>query len=127
MKISMMESEEEWTVVFYQLADGESPVETFLDLTRRRRRASSGPSNRCVCATSRPVNRWSSIWKAGSGSCGARATPTLFLLYAILPGRRIVLLHGFQKKTQKTPRREIEVAQQQRLEDLIRREGDNLR
>jgi phage-related protein len=35
-------------------------------------------------------------------------------------GRHIVLLHGFQKKTQKTPRREIEIAQQ-RMEDFIRR------
>jgi phage-related protein len=27
-----------------------------------------------------------------------------------LTGKRIVLLHGFTKKTQKTPRREIEMA-----------------
>jgi phage-related protein len=35
---------------------------------------------------------------------------------------RIVFLHGFQKKTQKTPRREIEIAQR-RMDDFIRRAG----
>ena len=32
------------------------------------------------------------------------------ILYVLYIGRRIVLLHGFQKKTQKTPKREIELA-----------------
>lgn len=32
------------------------------------------------------------------------------IVYAFATGRRIVLLHGFRKKTQKTPRREIETA-----------------
>lgn len=32
------------------------------------------------------------------------------LLYFAATGRRFVLLHGFQKKTQRTPRREIDVA-----------------
>jgi phage-related protein len=45
------------------------------------------------------------------------------LLYAFLPGSRILFLHGFQKKTQKTPRREIEIAQA-RLADFLRRQGD---
>jgi len=49
-------------------------------------------------------------------------TNTYRLLYALLPDRRIVFLHGFQKKTQRTPRREIEIALK-RLEDFNRREG----
>ena len=32
------------------------------------------------------------------------------LLYAFLPGKRILFLHGFQKKTQTTSRREIDIA-----------------
>lgn len=46
------------------------------------------------------------------------------LLYALLPGRRILVLHGFQKKTQKTPRREIALAQA-RLARFLAREGGN--
>lgn len=37
-------------------------------------------------------------------------------------GRRIIFLHGFQKKTQKTPRREIAIAQR-RLDALLATEG----
>lgn len=32
------------------------------------------------------------------------------MMYCTLPGRRIVMLHGFVKKTQKTPRAELETA-----------------
>ena len=32
------------------------------------------------------------------------------IIYVFHTGRRIVFLHGFQKKSQKTPRREIEIA-----------------
>ena len=44
------------------------------------------------------------------------------LMYFFFTGRRIVFLHGFQKKTQKTPRREIETALR-RMDDFIQREG----
>lgn len=43
------------------------------------------------------------------------------LLYCFLSGRRILIQHGFQKKTQKTPRGEIEVANR-RLDAFIQRE-----
>jgi phage-related protein len=36
--------------------------------------------------------------------------------------KRIVLLHGFTKKAEKLPRRELEIAQQ-RLKHFIEREG----
>ncbi len=39
------------------------------------------------------------------------------LLYFLASGRRIVFLHGFQKKTQRTPRRDIDIAQQ-RLDEF---------
>lgn len=41
-------------------------------------------------------------------------------VFYFIPGKRIVLLHGFVKKTQKTPPVEIETAQK-RLEDYKRR------
>jgi len=43
------------------------------------------------------------------------------ILYFFHTGRRIVFLHGFQKKTRKIPRHEIEIALQ-RLELFLRRE-----
>ncbi len=47
------------------------------------------------------------------------------VLHSTFTGRRIVLLHGFQKKTQKTPSREITVAAK-RMRRFIEREGGEL-
>jgi len=44
------------------------------------------------------------------------------VIYCFVVGRRIVMLHGFQKKTQETPRGEIDIAER-RLERFIAR-GD---
>jgi len=39
------------------------------------------------------------------------------IFYCFKPGKTIVLLHGFSKKTQKTPKREIDVARR-RMEEV---------
>ncbi|MDP2681866.1 MAG: type II toxin-antitoxin system RelE/ParE family toxin [Deltaproteobacteria bacterium] len=44
------------------------------------------------------------------------------ILYFTYTGKRFILLHGFVKKTDKTPVREVEVAEK-RLNDFIQRQG----
>jgi phage-related protein len=44
------------------------------------------------------------------------------ILYFAFTNRRLVLLHGFVKKTRKTPIREIDIAER-RLNDFMNREG----
>ncbi len=46
------------------------------------------------------------------------------VLYFTVTGRRFVLLHGFLKKTDKTPEREIEIAEK-RMNDYLQRFGGN--
>jgi len=46
------------------------------------------------------------------------------ILYFTFTGRRFVLLHGFLKKTDKTPEREIDTAQK-RMSDNMHRFGGN--
>lgn len=43
-------------------------------------------------------------------------TNTYRLLYFVYTGRRFVMLHGFQKKTAKTPPSEIEIAEKRMLD-----------
>ena len=38
------------------------------------------------------------------------------VMYCTLPDRRIVVLHAFEKKTEKTPRRNLEIAERRRKE-----------
>lgn len=40
------------------------------------------------------------------------------IFYFAYTGQRFILLHGFQKKTQKTPKKEIELAEKRRKEFL---------
>ena len=44
------------------------------------------------------------------------------IFYFALTGKKLVLLHGFTKKTEKTPRREIEIAES-RIEEYLSRKG----
>lgn len=48
------------------------------------------------------------------------------IIYFLSSGRQIVLLHAFQKKTQRTPRQEIDIAHK-RMEHFVEREGGDLR
>ena len=45
------------------------------------------------------------------------------ILYFVHTGRKFILLHGFVKKTEKTPQREIIIAEQ-RMKDYISREEE---
>jgi phage-related protein len=47
----------------------------------------------------------------------------LRVIYFVYTGRRFILLHGFQKKTQKTPTKELEKAKKY-LEDFLARDID---
>jgi phage-related protein len=117
-------AEGQWSIVFYVTRNGDEPVREFLeslDLRTQARFAWSIEQLRIRNVTARePLVRHleEKIWELRRES----RTNIYRLLYRFLPGRRILFLHGFQKKTQKTPRREIEIAQQ-RSTDFLAREG----
>jgi phage-related protein len=49
---------------------------------------------------------------------------TFRVIYFLYTGRRFILLHGFQKKTQKTPEKELERARKY-LEDFLERDTES--
>lgn len=102
----------EWTVVFYVDENGHRPVREFLESLDKRTKARLDWSieqlrMRNVRAQEPLVRHLEGkIWELREES----DTNIYRLLYFFYSGQRIVFLHGFQKKSQKTPRREIEVA-----------------
>ena len=116
-------TEPEWAVVFYEL-EGKSPVQTFLESLDKKTQVRFAWSIEQLrlrnVRARRPLvdHVEGKIWELREES----RTNIYRLLYCVAPGRRIVLLHGFQKKTQKIPRRELAVAQR-RLADLFGDEG----
>ena len=119
-----MAEQQDWRISFYERADGERPVEAFLnalDAPTRARFFWSIEQLRLRNTQARePLVKHieGRLWELRRES----NTNIYRILYVLLPGRRIMLLHGFQKKTQKTPAREIATAMA-RLNDILHREG----
>jgi phage-related protein len=117
-------ADSEWSIDFYLEDDGESPVEAFLNSLDQRTQLRfiwSMEQLRVRNVTARePLVKHldGKLWELREES----QTNIFRVVYCFVSGRRIVFLHGFQKKTQKTPRGEIEIARR-RLARLIERES----
>jgi len=112
----------EWKIIFYMDTRGNSPVEDFLNELDAKTRARflwalEQLRARNVHATEPLVGKvHGKLWELRRASDG-----NIFrVLYFFFRGRQIVLLSAFQKKTDKTPRQEIEVAHR-RMEDFLNR------
>src|SRR5437899_638588 len=104
-----MPAAKEWSTEFYLDDTGNSPVEEFLDGldTKTRARFLWSMEQLRVRNTSAraPLVRQLArkLWELREES-----TTNIFrVIYFFFSGRRIVFLHGFQKKTEKTPANEI--------------------
>ncbi|TAK28166.1 MAG: type II toxin-antitoxin system RelE/ParE family toxin [Chloroflexota bacterium] len=115
----------EWTTEVYVEDNGTSPVEEFLDSldikTRARFRWSMEQLRIRNLQARAPLARHleGDLWELREES----STNIYRIVYFFFSGRRIIFLHGFQKKTQKTPRRELEIARNRYLRFLAREEG----
>lgn len=118
-----MAGEIEWTTEFYIEPDGSSPVEEFLDgldsKTRARFRWSMEQLRERNVNAREPLVRHveDKLWELREES----KTNIYRVIYFFFTGRRIVLLHGFQKKTRRIPERELKVARR-RYADFLSRE-----
>lgn len=117
--------EREWSIIFYIEPNGGEPVREFLrnlDLRTQARFDWSIEQLRIRNIHARePLARHleGKLWELRRES----EANIYRLLYCFLSGRRILFLHGFHKKTQKTPRREMEIALK-RLASFLEREGE---
>ena len=114
----------EWLLIFYADASGDEPVRLFirgLDLKTQTRFDWSIEQLRVRNVHARPPlvrHLEGKLWELREES----QTNIYRLLYVFLSERRILFLHGFQKKTQKTPQRQIEIAER-RIADFLASEG----
>jgi phage-related protein len=116
---------EPFEVIFYDKPDGTEPVKDFLLSLEPKMRAkmlrtismlqTNGTDLREPL--SKPLGDGIFELRAKVGSDISRT------LYFFFYGRRVILTNGFIKKTQKTPRAEIETAKKYRAEYLGRKEN----
>ena len=115
-----------WNIEFYQTSSGESPVMVFLQSLPAKDRLKAtyaievlqmlGINIRMPHA--RPIEGEKNLFELRSHS-GSNIQRIFYFHYT---GNTFVLLHGFTKKSQKTPTREIEVAIKRRNAYLFQQE-----
>ena len=113
---------EEFEIIFYEEADGTEPAKEFilnLDLKMRAKMLRTiemlkKNGNKLREPESKPLDDGIMELRAKVGSDISR------VLYFFIIGKKAVLTNGFIKKTQKTPRSEIERAKRYRADYLSR-------
>jgi len=113
-----------WTVEFYKDKEGQEPVMDFLNSLFPSARAKAVKLFKLLVEYGVLLKEPYTKQIKGKirelrikDSQGA-----IRILYFTYTGRRFILLHGFIKKTDKTPEREIEIAEK-RMNDFIQRGG----
>lgn len=121
-----MADRSQWSIVYYAEADGSSPVREFLESLDAKTQVRFGWAIEQLrirnVRASEPLVKHieDKLWELRRDS----GTDTFRVFYFFFSGRKIVLLHGFQKKSQKTPRQEIETAIRRMNDFLARAEGE---
>lgn len=124
-KIRMMAREAgSWSVVFYRDDHGGGPVREFLQGLDQESQASIGWAIEQLRARNvqarEPLVRHleGKLWELRRES----RTNIYRLIYFFFRGRQIVFVHGFQKKTQRIPRADLQTARG-RYARFVEREG----
>ena len=111
-----------WQVVFYERADGTSPVREYVD--RLSADDAARVTHDLLLLAELGLRLGAPYVRHVAGPIGefrTRGRVQHRVLYAAVEGRRFVLLHAFAKKAQATPRREIATAEA-RLRDFLHQE-----
>lgn len=111
-------------VLFYQKADGSEPVKQFLNSLDKKMRAKMVRTIEALQNNGNDLHEPSSK-HLDDGIFELRAkvgTDISRVLYFFFIGQRVILTNGFIKKTQKTPKKEINLAKKYRNDFLQREE-----
>ena len=114
---------QEFEIVFYKTENGKNPVEDFLNELNDKMRAKMLLSIRIVKEKGYQARMpYSEELEDGIFELRAKVGSDISrVLYFFVIGRKIILTNGFIKKSQKTPKSEIERAKKYRA-DYFRRE-----
>ncbi len=113
-----------WRIEFYATRRGKSPVAEFLDGLPAPERAKARNVLRLLkefgvllgLPHSRPISGHAKLRELRGGD--------VRLFYFVHTGRRFIVLHGFRKKSQKTPSAEIATAER-RMKEFLHDEQEN--
>ena len=121
-----MESLRSWEIEYYQTAAGSVPVAEFVDSLSPQAKAKYIHSLELLehygLLLREPwVKNIPNVPKMRELRFTSFGEIYRFFFFPVT-GRKLILLHGFKKKTQETPRRELQTAEA-RMKDYIQRHG----
>ncbi|MDQ3200373.1 MAG: type II toxin-antitoxin system RelE/ParE family toxin, partial [Verrucomicrobiota bacterium] len=101
-------------IIFYETDFGDKPAEEFLaDLEPAARAKVVRSLEMLRTIPIVPAKFWSKLSDQKLWEVRAEYAGNIYrILATTAKGNRVILLHGFQKKSQKTPRQDMEIAQQ---------------
>ena len=114
------------TVIFYKTPDGKCPIKDFLDsLEVRVAQKIVWVLNLLEDLDSVPSLYFKKLTgKSGIWECRIKYDSNIYRIFCFMFKNNVILMHGFIKKTQKTPQNEIKRAEKYK-EDFIKRSGQN--
>lgn len=123
-----MQLPEPWRVEFYLDRHGREPVREFLATLSRKARAAIDSDIKLLqefgtlvgTPTVRPITGVRKLWELRTKTTDG----AIRIFYVAITGRKFVLLHGFLKKTNKTPPAELAIAIK-RLHETLEQESDH--
>ena len=112
---------QDFDIIFYDKPDGTEPVKEFLDSLDVKMRAKMIRTIVMLQKNGYELREPYSKMLNDGAKVGSDISR---VLYFFIVGKKVVLTNGFIKKTQKTPKEELERAKQYRAEYLSRKERD---
>lgn len=116
---------QDFEIIFYDKPDGTEPVKEFLLSVDNKMRARALQTINLLAANGTDLRMpYSQHLTDGIFEIRVKSGSNISrILYFFVIGKKIVLTNGFIKKTQKTPKNEIELAKKYRNEYLNRRQN----
>lgn len=117
---------QEFEIVFYQREDGTAPALDFIESLDIKMQAKMIRTIELLQANGYELREpYSKHLREGIFELRAKVGSDISrVLYFFLIGQKVVLTNGFIKKTQKTPKGEIELALKYRKDYLARKENE---
>ena len=103
-------AEAKLSCAFYRNSQGKEPVREWLRSLNKEDRQEIGSDIRTIQRTGSLARPTVGAFGRGLYEVRTNSSGKAYRVFFSLRGKTIVLLHGFMKKTQKTPVREIETA-----------------
>lgn len=106
-----------WEIIYYDTPSGQEVIKVFIDGLQENTQAKLGRQLDLLEEHGNQLGMpHAKAMGGGLIELRVRGKQEVRIFYAFAVGKRIYLLHGFIKKTQTTPNRELTIARQRQVE-----------